>query len=469
MHPVRFARVTQPGTPPDLTSRSSHVLGLTRWVGGAVSTAFQPTRLVAGFVIALAIWLPGLAWDTFLGAHMDAPGLLGEPYDDAEQAAVQATLRRLAADYAPDVVYESARVPAAELAAVLEERTLQAPDQGSRDQLAVAAAHAASLAPLGSFEALSRAEATAGGMVVDGLLGAAPADMAQGVRLCLWDIPHTLWARDPVFCVVFGLWSGLVAAVGLGALGRMEAVQASGRGVIKAGEGFRFAADRWADLVLAWLAPLGIAAVLGVVCAAWGLLFRIPGGGWVASVLYVVPLALGAVAGLSVLIWALGAPLAPAAVACDALDSLDADQRGAIYFIARPGAWLAYAVTVIGVSAFGLVVVRVVAWLATSWAAVPVSLGAAGRAQVDVLRVTPGGTLPTWSGPGVAVGWWLGLVGVIVAGAFVSLLAGLLTRMYLALREGCDGQPRTEVWPYEVLADVSDAVTPGSPINPSRP
>jgi len=64
-------------------------------VGGAFSTAFQPSRLAAGLLVALLIWLPGLGWDALTGRTLDPTGYTGEPFDDAQQAAVQANLPQL--------------------------------------------------------------------------------------------------------------------------------------------------------------------------------------------------------------------------------------------------------------------------------------------------------------------------------------------------------------------------------------
>lgn len=424
--------------------------------------AFQPARLIAGFLLALAIWLPGLVWDARVGANIDATGLLAEPYDDAEQAEVQAALRRLARDYAPDAVFESARVPAKELAAILEASARAAPDTASRDMLLVAAAHAGSLAPMGTFQALIQAESRAAGMVIDGVLSVAPADVVLGVRLAFWDTPRAVWERDRVFAVVFGLWCALTLAVGAGALARMEASQLSGRGTMSASQAFGFAAGRWTDLVLAWLAPLAIAGGLGSLCVAWGLLFRNDWSEWFGGALYVFPLLVGTIAGLTLVLWGLGLPFAPAAVACDGLDAMDAAQRGAAYAIARPGTWVLCSAVVILVAGAGLAVARIVAWVITGFTASTVGLGAGwGRADgagvvLDRVRVAPDSAVVVWGGPGVAVSWWVSVASVIVLGAFLSLLAGLLTRAYLVLRERCDGQGIFEIWPFERPSDVSD-------------
>ncbi len=437
-------------------------LNVLAWVGGAFSSAFQPSRLVAGFVVALLLWLPGLGWDALVGRHVDPTGFTGVPYDDAEQAAVQATLRRLAAEYVPDQPFEEARVPADALAALLHARAATAPDAGARDALLVAAARVGSLVPLGSFEALLRGEALAAGLVVDGVLGGSLADMVAGLRMIVWDVPWAAWQRDPVFAVVYGLWAALCLAVGAGAIARMEAAQVAQRGCPGAAEGWRFAAGRWSDLVLAWLAPVAIAVVLALLCMAWGVLFRNEWTGWLGGVLYIVPLTVGAVAGLVLVVGALGALFAPCAVASDGLDALDASQRGAIYAIGRPGLWVAVVAVCAGVAAFGLVVLRIIGAIVTGLTAAAVSAGAdpgsvrGGAVLLDALRASPDGQSAAWSGPGVAVAWWVALVSVMVAGAFLSLVWGLLTRGYLALRLRCDGQPREDIWPFELATDVAD-------------
>lgn len=410
---------------------------------------------MAGIIISVAIWLPGVGWDALIGPTVDPSGLLAEPFDDAEQAEVQATLRRLAAEHAPDAVFETARVPAQELAVILEQRAAEAPDASTRDTLLIASARSASLAPLGAFHAFLQSEARAAGLIVDGVLSATLPDIVIGARVACWDIPRALWLRDPVFAVIFALWCVLTLAVGGGAISRMEAMSAAGREVLSARQGFQFAAERWADLVLAWLAPLGIAALLGLVCVLWGLLFRTSVGGWIGGALYVVPLLVGLVAGICIVVWLLGSPFAPSAVACDGLDAMDASQRGAIYAISRPGAWLFRLAIVLVVAGAGLAIARLIAWLVTGFTASFVSLGAGG-AEFESVRVTPDAAVFSWSGPGVAIGWWLSLVSAIVMGAFFSVLFALLTRAYLSLRERCDAQPVTEIWPFEPATDVSD-------------
>ncbi|MBL9140320.1 MAG: hypothetical protein JNK53_00515, partial [Phycisphaerae bacterium] len=207
----------------------------------------------------------------------------------------------------------------------------------------------------------------------------------------------------------------------------------------------------------------------GLGCVAWGLLFRGEWTGWLGGALYVVPLGIGAVAGLVLLVGALGAPFAPSAVACDGLDALDASQRGAIYAIGRPGLWAVVCVAIAFLSAAGLAALRIIGWMMTSFTAGAVSLGldswsdGGGAIALDSLRVTPDDAPAAWSGPGVAVSWWVALVSVAIAGAFLSLLGGLLTRGYLALRHRCDGQARTDVWPFDLPADVSDQPPIGAP------
>jgi hypothetical protein len=89
------------------------------WIAGALNTAAQPSRLAVGFVVALLLWAPGLAWDAAVGPTIDPPGLLAEPWDDIERADAERTMRRLAAQLVPEVNYEGPRVPAAELAATI--------------------------------------------------------------------------------------------------------------------------------------------------------------------------------------------------------------------------------------------------------------------------------------------------------------------------------------------------------------
>ncbi|MFM9146000.1 MAG: hypothetical protein ACKORL_11780 [Phycisphaerales bacterium] len=92
------------------------------WLAGCLTTAAQPARLAVGFVVALLLWAPGLAWDAAVGPTIDPPGLLAEPWEDLERAEAQATMRRISAQLLPDVTFEGAQIPADQLAAALAAR-----------------------------------------------------------------------------------------------------------------------------------------------------------------------------------------------------------------------------------------------------------------------------------------------------------------------------------------------------------
>jgi hypothetical protein len=136
---------------------------------------------------------------------------------------------------------------------------------------------------------------------------------------------------------------------------------------------------------------------------------------------------------------------------------MEASQRGAIYFLARPVLWVASMLGALLTIAVGLVVLRVFGWALSAFPAMMVDLGAAGAAPVHSIPVSPG----RWSVPldaRSALVWWSVMpVAFAVAGATLSLVVGALTRAYLAMRECCDGQPVDASWPYEVPIDVTDA------------
>ena len=427
------------------------------WIAGALGTATQPGRLAVGFLAALLLWMPGLAWDRAFGPSIDPPGLLAEPWDDVERDDSQRTLRRLAAVHVPELDFEGAILPADELAAALEARADELGTDPQAEKVRAAARRAASLAPLGSFRALAAAEAEAVSAVVDGALALDVRPVAAGFRAAVIDVPVACFARDTAFACAFGAWGVLVLVVAGGAFARMEVVQVAGRGVLPAREGLAFAAGRWRALLLAWAAPVGIAAMLAAACWGWGFLFRTGPGGWVGAALYVLPLAVGAVAGLSLVIAAIGAPLAPAAVACDGLGALDASQRGAIYFLARPILWVATMLVALATVAAGLAILRVFGSAMTALPAAMVDLGAGGTAPMHWLSPSPGRWSMPMDGRSALVWWWVLLAAFALTGASLSLVAGALTRAYLALRETCDGQPVDAAWPYEVPLDVSEA------------
>jgi hypothetical protein len=224
----------------------------------------------------------------------------------------------------------------------------------------------------------------------------------------------------------------------------------------------RFAAQRWTSLVMAWAGPVAIAGLVGLLCVAFGLLFRTTAGGWAGALLYVVPLALGAIGGLALVLAALGAPTAPAAVAVDGLDALEASQRGGIYFLARPVWWIVVMLASLAVVAAGLVVLRILGWALTAYPAFMIGIGSAGAAPDHALAVSPARWWLPVGGPSALVWGWVTLFGIAVTGTAISLVAGVATRAYLLLREACDGQPTGAIWPYEVPADVTDRLPPAN-------
>jgi hypothetical protein len=432
------------------------------WLAGCLGTAVQPARLAVGLLAALLLWLPGIAWDRAVGPRIDPPGLLAEPWDDLERDDAQRTLRRLAVQHVPEMDFEGATIPAEDLAAALAARADSLGRDPEAERVRMAARRAAGLVPLGSFQALSAAEAEAASAIVDGALAVDVRPVAAGFRAAVIDIPVACLDRDPVFAVAFGAWAVLALLVTGGAFARMEGSQVAGRGVLSARDALTFAADRWTALVLAWVGPVGIAAAVGVLCYAWGFLFRSDAGSWIGAALYALPLVVGAIAGLALVIACIGAPLAPAAIACDGLDALDASQRGAVYFLARPLLWVLTLLAMMGVVAIGLVILRVFGWALTAYPAALVDLGAGGAAPVHSVPLSPA----RWAiplEPRSALVWsWVLLVGVVLTGASISLVAGALTRSYLLLREACDGQPVDSTWPFEVPLDATDVAPSAS-------
>ena len=432
-------------------------------MAGALSTAAQPPRLAVGFVAAVLFFVPGMVWDAAVGARIDPPGLLAEPWDDIEQAEAQHTLRTIASRLLPEMDFESARVPAEDVVAALEIRANELSTDPQGPRFARAAREARELLPHGPFEAFAIAEAQAFGAMVDGVLAFAPRGIVDGVRAAVVTAPMALASRDPVSATVLGLWSGLLGALALGALARMEAIQVAGRPLLGARAAFGFAVSRWSSLVLAWALPLAMAAVLALVCAAFGLLFRFDAGAVAGGVLYLVQLAVGALGGLMLLVGTVGSVHAPAAVACDGLEALDASQRGAIYFLARPLLWAITLAVTVAIAAVGITLLRIVGAVLTGVPAAAVEFGSAGRAATDSLTIVPGAWHVPHGASAVAIWTWVHLLGLVVVGGAVSLVAGTLTRAFLLLREACDGQPVDETWPFDRPAEVSDAVTPKAP------
>ena len=267
-----------------------------------------------------------------------------------------------------------------------------------------------------------------------------------GVGLWGWALAKGLWALT-----VWGLVGGAIA--------RVTAVQvAAGQGVGVA-TAARFALRRWLALIGAPLTPFLAVGVVAAGTAAFGLLYRLPGGigATVAGFLGFVPLLAGVLLALILLGLALGWPLMVATVAAEGEDVADALSRSYSYVNQRTIRYLANLLTAGLLGVLGLVAVLFFARVVLDLGGWGVGLGAPAGWDPR----TGGATLP---GSKVQFrDFWVGAVSWVAHAYLYSYFWSTITVIYLVLRQDVDGTDPHDVFLLEQAADTFAGPMPASP------
>lgn len=240
-----------------------------------------------------------------------------------------------------------------------------------------------------------------------------------------WTFLHALLAAA---------WGAAVWGLIGGAIARITLVQTALGERLGVGSAFRFALRKWAPLVGAPLSPLIAVSLFAALCAAVGLLYRIPGvGPVVGGLVMFLPLLAGVVMTIILLGLAVGWPLMHATIAAEGEDGFDALSRAYAYVNGRPGRYLAYLLLAWGLGTIGVVLVDVLTQMVVHLAQWGLSFGAPAGALSASFR--PGG-----GSPAAAVhGFWLGLVGLISHAWVYSYFWTASALIYLLLRHDVDG------------------------------
>lgn len=323
--------------------------------------------------------------------------------------------------------------------------------------------------------ALSQSQATAWGDVGRALAAADLPQAAGAIRGALVQAPLGLLAEYPVSTpVLLPIMLAVLIVFGAG-VARSVAVESG--------------TDRRpsAPLMLGWSlarAPSTLAALGVPLVALWLLIVLMRGLGWLGLALPVVDVAGGLLFPVQMLLGVLvialllglgvaGPMVVPARMVEDS-DAFDAVQRSVAYTLARPLRLALYlGVTALGV---GLAMGLAVALLAGGWSLAIEQSGAwlSAERQAALTGVMPpeaaGGAreLPTTT----AIARWLvrlwsNVPTLLIAGYAISLFFTASTRVYLAMRQVCDGQDPGEIQGAERAGastpDGSAAAPAGTP------
>ncbi len=239
-----------------------------------------------------------------------------------------------------------------------------------------------------------------------------------------WAFLHALLAA---------VWGAAVWGLIGGAIARITLVQGALGERLGVGSASRFALRKWAPLIGAPLSPLVAVSLFAALCAAVGLLYRIPGiGPVVGGLVMFLPLLAGVVMTIILLGLAAGWPLMHATIAAEGEDGFDALSRAYAYVNGRPGRYLAYLALAWGLGTIGVFLVDALAQMVVHLARWGLSFGA------------PAGALSASFGPGGSTastvhGLWLGLIGLISHAWVYSYFWTATALIYLLLRHDVDG------------------------------
>jgi hypothetical protein len=218
------------------------------------------------------------------------------------------------------------------------------------------------------------------------------------------------------------------------------------------------------SLVATPLWPLLVLGICTILCAGFGLLFRLPGvlGAAIGGSLFFVPLMLAFLMVVLLFFLIAGWPLMIASIATEAGEMLDALSRSLGYLGQRPVKCTGYAA---------------VAWLLGIPGAIVTSLLAAGVLHLAGWGV--GLSAPVTSLAGLADGvwqppvsgavwslplFWKSVAGLLIRGWVYAYFWTAATSIYLLLRQEVDGT----LW-TEVNVSSSDLRTSTSPMNEKAP
>jgi hypothetical protein len=237
------------------------------------------------------------------------------------------------------------------------------------------------------------------------------------------------------------IWAISVWSVVGGAIARIAAIELTGPGGENPGLGSasRFAASRMHNFLGGPLGALAVITFFTLLCAVFGLLYRIPGiGPTIAGVLFFLPLVAGLLMTVILIGLVTGWPLMVAAIAVENEDAFDAASRSYGYVQQRP---FRYVVDWLVASVLGSAALFVAALLAhlvvhlAGWALTIV----VPNPLIVELWSDPANAATTWS-LRIHEGW-ISLIGLLLNGFIYGFFWTSATAIYLLLRLDVDGAP----------------------------
>jgi hypothetical protein len=178
------------------------------------------------------------------------------------------------------------------------------------------------------------------------------------LALFIW-VPLATFIANPVFFILFWIWTLLVWSVFGGAIARIAAVHVARAEKLSVRHALRFSISKVLSFIFAPIIPLLIIVAIGVAVAIGGLLLYIPYVGPIlVSILFFLGIAAGFVMALVLIGTIGGCTLMYPTVAVEGSDSFDAISRSFSYVYARPWRLLWYSLVALVYGALTYLFVR---------------------------------------------------------------------------------------------------------------
>ena len=292
--------------------------------------------------------------------------------------------------------------------------------------------------------------------------GASNVEAASGILFPLWSIIEPgsrLFERGNSWADVAWLWTRLLFRLAVwsllgGAIARIAAVQFARREGLTARSALAFSARRFGATMGAPLLPLLFIGCFWLLCAAGGLIARIPGVGEViVGALWFLPLLIGIALAVMLLVIALGWPLMVATISTEGTDAFDGLSRGYDYVLNRT--WYALWLLLLTV-VYGTIVIAFAGWIANEGVRLANWGVASGSGDVSAFTLLPENTpalastlspdpVPDTLG-GAAAMFWLNVFAWLLRGFTVSYFWTAVTIIYFLLRLSLDAKPLSDVY-----------------------
>ncbi len=434
----------------------------------AVTAAMQPSRVIIGLLMIVALGTFGSGWDRTFQPGIAPNGLVGGVADEAMRDRADAALRMIAEFNlpeeqrpAPDAEQpvNARRLIASVRAEYLERRAeMQEPAEiQQNDTFYLSSITQINDARLkGSWESLSHALTLGFQRFVRGVISLDTAMALGGLGDMCIRTPVGMWQADRAFTICFIIVLVIVLALGGGAISRISATHFAGHMQPSLRESFTVSLVMWRPLIMCQLLPLVFIAIFAGILALVGLVMRVP----VLDVLGGAALGIWLLFGLAIafllICYAAGVCMFIPAVVTERTDAAEAMQRSFAYVVGGPlHLAVVFIIALIGL-AVGYVIVAAVAALTLSATVTLIEWGMGGPVIgtdvsfgiFDVVSETPRTVIAgaTDAATSWMVSLWLFVVAGIVGGYVLSYIFSASSIIYLLMRRIVDGQAVDDLW-----------------------